>query len=263
MINRTWLIRICLIVLTSSSFACVGFSGSEVSTEGEWQMWVDELHRLLAGLDMPDYLTAGEPKRGGEFDVNAYFTVLDHLALESGYVLDYVYYFDGMGGAPVLYVRPEAQPAFATYQDYLAAGGEDKDCLWCNYLDYVHTDDTPEGYFQLTLLRILGDQFYLDWHANYNDALPICDARAIEAILENLDGEFYQKMSARDYLRAQRLDVTPVVVLEETQVKVSLVIFTKWGGFIRESYTLSRTFPHTVLDFVEEVLLEYDCGVMF
>ena len=255
-----------IIALSCTVLACAMFQPSERPSGTplqDAQTTVDALQALKAGLRVPNYLSNGEPKRGDEFDVNTYFTVLERLSLEEGEVLDYVYYFDGMGGAPYLYVRPETQPPFATYQDYLAAIGGDRNCTWCGYLDHIHTDDTPEGYFQFVLLRILGDQFYLDWHANYHDATPVCDKAAIEAVLQDLDGEIFRKMPAGDRVRARRLDVAPTVTLEETQAIVSLVIFTKWGGFIRETFTLSRDFPHQILNFEKETLLEYQCGLMF
>jgi hypothetical protein len=35
------------------------------------------------------------------------------------------------------------------------------------------------------------------------------------------------------------------------------------GGFIRRTYTISRSFPHEILSVEDETLVEYDCGVMF
>ena len=43
------------------------------------------------------------------FDINRYFTVLTHLVLEDGYVLDYVYFAPGGDGAPYLYARREGE----------------------------------------------------------------------------------------------------------------------------------------------------------
>jgi hypothetical protein len=41
------------------------------------------------------------------------------------------------------------------------------------------------------------------------------------------------------------------------------VVFSKWGGFSRFSYTMYRNYPHMVIGFQDEVLLEYECGMMF
>jgi len=117
---------------------------------------------LTGGLEFPaNFQTENPVKTGSEFDVMQYFRVLDHLSMQPGYVLDYVYRYDGMGGYPVLYVRPAGQPPYATEAD-LAAGGDST-----GYLDFVQTDDTPESYFQFVVLATMGSQFYLFWHANY------------------------------------------------------------------------------------------------
>ena len=99
---------------------------------------------------------------GERFDVNEYFTVLTHLAPEAGYVLDYVYFAPGGDGLPKVYARQEGERPFATYSEYEKAGVED-------YLSNIQVDGTAEGYYELAVLSIMGEQFYLSWHAEYND----------------------------------------------------------------------------------------------
>jgi len=42
-----------------------------------------------------------------------------------------------------------------------------------------------------------------------------------------------------------------------------VVIFTKWGGFIEEIYTISREAPHRVLEIQNTTLLQYNSAVTF
>jgi len=113
------------------------------------------MQALTEGLELPaNFQTENPVKTGGEFDVMYYFKVLDHLSMEAGYVLDYVYHYDRMGGYPILYAYLIGQPAYATEAD-LAAAGKTPD-----YLDYVQADDTPESYFQFIMLAEMGRQFY-------------------------------------------------------------------------------------------------------
>jgi hypothetical protein len=44
---------------------------------------------------------------------------------------------------------------------------------------------------------------------------------------------------------------------------VQIVTFTKWGGFFRETYSLERPYPYTIMDVQVEELVAYDCGIMF
>ena len=58
-------------------------------------------------------------------------------------------------------------------------------------------------------------------------------------------------------------NIESLVNLTDDSATVQVVIFTKWGGFYRLTYEISRSFPHTILDVKEENLVPYDCGIMF
>jgi hypothetical protein len=248
-----------LLVLVSSLAGCAGKGGGAA---GSWQRSVDGMSGLIGPLvTVPDHLQVeNAEKRGDEFDVNAFFTVLDRLSLEPGYVLDYVYCFDGFGGYPMLYVRPESATPYRTCSEYLnalhAAGSDDR----YDYLNDIHVDGTAEGFFQLVVLRTMGNQFYLHWHAGYNDALIVCNRMALEDLLTVGQGSRVPEEVAD---QARELDLTPVVEMGEDTVTVRVVIFTNWGGFIRLNYTIRRDFPHEFVDFSEATLVPYDCGIQF
>lgn len=233
-------------------------------TATEWQSTVDSLSSLQA-LNIPEHLLQeNASKTGEEFDVNAYFSVLDHLSIEPGYALDYVYWYDFMGGFPVLYARPADQSPYLTLSEYRSAVGEIPGEEFSHgYMSHVQIDDTAEGFFQFVVLRIMGRQFYLHWHANYNDAMVICDQERLEQILETLSGDSDYSLPEEAKEQARALDVAPVVEFKDDTVLVKVVTFTKWGGFFRDSYTISRSFPHKILEAEEEELVPYDCGIQF
>ncbi len=220
---------------------------------------VDGLAGLINGLKIPDtFLTDNPTKQGGEFDVTQYFGVLDHLSMQPGYSLDYVYHYDGMGGYPRLYAHPVDQVPFATEAE-LDAGGDKP-----GYLDFIQTDGTPESYFQWILLSIMGNQFYLNWHAHYNDAMLVCDKTEVMKIVAMTDHISGIPMPLKVRIQARLLGyVEPRVLIGEKTVKLQIVTFTQWGGFYRRTYTLQRSLPHAIMDIREENLVPYDCGVMF
>jgi len=210
---------------------------------------VDGMSALTADLELPDRLMQENPVRSeGDFDVTAYFDVLDHLAVQDSYVLDYVYHYDGMGGYPVLYARP--------------ADEEQSGASTENYLDSIEIDDTPEGYLQYVTLDVMGGQSYLFWHANYNDHRIVCDGEALETILTS-PNDFGNFLSDGVIEQARALDVEPLVVFDDETVRVQVLLFTKWGGFSRATFTISRDFPHQIEAVKSETLVPYDCGVMF
>jgi hypothetical protein len=43
---------------------------------------------------------------------------------------------------------------------------------------------------------------------------------------------------------------------------VTMLVFTKWGGFYRRTLTINRA-DHSIVDEQDQPLVEYDCGVAF
>jgi hypothetical protein len=123
---------------------------------------------LQAG-DIPEQLFNTGIKDGSEFDVNQYFNLLTYLSMREGYVLDYVYQNDDMGGYPLLFARPAELAPYTSITDVperMQASA---------FRDYLEIKDREQGYFEYVLLDIMARQFYLFWHANYNDTEIICD----------------------------------------------------------------------------------------
>jgi hypothetical protein len=231
-------------------------TGKTVSACGEY---LKGMQALTGGLEIPpNFRTENFAKVGGEFNVMKYFTVLDHLSMKPGYVLDYVYHYDGMGGYPVLYPRIASQPPYATEADLSAAG------KLPDYLDYVQVEDTPEGYFQFVVLATMGNRFYLFWHAGYNDRQIVCDKAGVADIVSSLNGDFGNPISPSARVQASLLKgVEPAVSVTDQTVEVQFVTFTRWGGFYLNTYTISRLAPHIIQKDQEENLVPYECGVMF
>ena len=231
----------------------------------------------LAGVQpggIPDHFRPEEPaeitRTEGDFDVNAYFGVLEHLSMEPGYVLDYLYVYDGMGGYPFIYARPSDSLPYASRDEYVASVTEEGQAPDENraysedFLEHIVVDDTREGYFQLVALRIMAKQFYLYWHAGYNDTRLVCDEESLERTLSSADSAFEGGGLPSSVARkARKIDLEPTVeFLDDSTALVRVVTFTMWGGFAEVRYTISRQFPHTVSS-EAETLVEYDCGVSF
>jgi hypothetical protein len=220
---------------------------------------VDAMSALTGALEVPSNFQEKNPvKTGEEFDVMEYFGVLDHLSMQPGYALDYVYHYDGMGGTPILYVRPIGQLPYASESELFAAGDSP------SYLEFIQTDGTPESYFQYIVLSLMGDQFYQFWHSNYNDSQIVCEKIDVNDIVASLDGNFGYRISIPSRIKAALLkNVSPIVNIGTQSVQVKLVTFTRWGGFFEETTFISKSLPHTIQDVQEKNLVPYDCGVMF
>jgi hypothetical protein len=219
---------------------------------------VNAFRAVQPGAIPPSLLETGI-KQGDVFDVNEYFDAFTHISMEEGYTLDYVYQVDSLGAYPILYARPVDQPAYASTKD-LPVGLELSD-----YLSHIYIDTTEQGYFEFVALIIMARQFYLDWHANYNDTEIVCNEKDVKAIIADInDGNFGLPLDASQQVKARTMtNIEPLVKLTDDTAIVELIFFTKWGGFYRQTFTINRSFPHTIMDVKEENLVEYDCGVAF
>lgn len=248
-----------LFVVLASSLACQFlFPASTGTVISSCAGLVAAVANLQAG-DAPEQLFNTGIKDGSEFDVNQYFSVLTHISMQEGYALDYVYQNDGMGGYPLLYARPVNEPPYTSITD-IPENTELPD-----YQDYLVIDDTEQGYFEFVIMDIMARQFYLFWHANYNDTEIVCNRGEVNDIVDRVSsGDFGYAMDLAQQAKARTLkNIEPIVNLTGDVATVQFITFTKWGGFYRETYTIDRAFPHTIKDVKQENVVPYDCGVMF
>lgn len=215
-------------------------------------------------------------KGEGWFDINDYFNVLSHIAMQDGYVLDYVYYDYGSGGHPLVYARARGQKPFENYIEFKVVYRElfpssVPDNLVGFVKDKTNTasenkiiiDDSKEGFFEYVVLQMIGGQYYLNWHSFYTDIQIICDPFVVDNIVEELKIWDVQALPAETIEKAYLLDYEPVIVFHRDTVEVSVMTFSKWGGFVRMTTVVNRKYPHTIIDVQEETILEYYCGLSF
>jgi len=235
-----------------------------------YQITVNAMLSLVQDLEFPDRLLGADAvKAEGDFDVNKYFSVLKHISLEPGYILDYTFmpYLGDLGSCPLIYAREKDKPSHLNIPDENKETGQ----LLFNdfvkyirtaYMRYIHTDGTEEGFFQFIVLRVMGGQFYLVWHANYLDTRIVCDQAGLNSVLDSIP-EFYEYHTQIVKMQAKELNLEPKIEFRNDIVLVSVVTFTKWGGLEQTTYQINRTFPHKVLREGTKTLVEYYCGVKF
>jgi len=219
---------------------------------------VSGVANLQAG-SIPQHLLDTGTKQGDEFDVNRYFDVTTHISMRQGYALDYVYQTDSLGAYPLLYAHPSNQAPYTSIADI----PENTQLL--DFLEYLEVEDVEHGYFEYVVMDIMAGQYYLDWHANYNDIEIVCNRAEVDEIVASVSSDdFGNAMGLAEQTKARTMrNIEPVVRLTGDNAAVEVVVFTKWGGFYRYTYTISRGLPHTIMDLKQENLVPYDCGVMF
>lgn len=251
-----------LFVLLWSATTTGTASGDATSSERS----VAAMETLVAARLPPDWRERlKEGKKPGDFDPNRFFAVLTHLSMEPGCSLDYVFDDKGIGARPILYTRcRDARPIhdFKAYEEALKSNPKAKEAL--DPFLHVRVDGTAVGFIELAILRVMGEQFYLVWHAAYNDLTPVCGRGKLQEILARMAKPGPPTpMSVEDRARAEALDVRPAVDFDDANAKVSIVAFTLWGGFSRKEYRFQRAFPHRLLKSESVPLVEYNCRIVF
>lgn len=271
--KSNFMIVICFLIISlCACSAPISTSGDnrleEPQEEEPWQTAVNNLKSITRDIRIPQHLLDPDlPPVDAVFDPNQLLVPLSHISLHPGYTLDFVYYYDGMGGRPLLYARKEDAPPLEGVDSFYASQAackEDNVGIGCSFLDYVEVDGTPEGYFQWVLLHMMGSQFYLYWHSGYDDAEIIANQGRLKELVNELStGDFGIPLTHAQKRSALQIDPTPKVTIEGDIVSVRLLWFTQWGGFSESIYTITRSAPHKIIGVEESVLVEYDCGIMF
>jgi hypothetical protein len=248
-----------LLTIFASSLACQFLIPSRTGTViSDCAKIVSAMGNLQSG-DIPEHLFNTGIKQGDEFDVNEYLNVLTHISMQEGYTLDYVYHNDSLGGFPLMYARPVDETPYASVAD-IPANTELPD-----FREHLQVEDIEQGYFEFVVMDIMARQFYLFWHANYNDTQIVCNRQQVNDIVAQVSsGDFGYAMDLPAQTKARTMrNIEPVVRLTGDIAIVEFITFTKWGGFYRETYTISRGFPHTIMDIKQENVVPYDCGIAF
>lgn len=245
--------------------------------------------RALLPREAPDHLLEqGSRRTSRDYDPNTCFDVLQHISMKDGYVLDYVYcYTQGFGGHPCLYAKRQyKEPDLDTYQEYeewrkasmrslmrslLTPENANwiEDCIEVLATDgilpaFLDVDDTPDSFFQLSVFNRMAHQFYLSWHANYDDVSILTSKKEVGAMVRSItSGKFGQRFTDDQISAILSIPPQPSVVLNETTASVIYCCFTKWGGFERLNETIRRDPPHLIINRKALDSVEYDCGVDF
>jgi len=202
---------------------------------------VDSFRALYEDLELPNNLAQEVPppeKTGEEFDPNQFFTVLDRLLMEEGWTLDFTYFYaSDMGGEPTLVARKMDSP--------LCQSDPGQPCVSEGFLLHVLVDGTREGWFQLMVLKLMGDQFYREWHG-FEGKVILPSQAGLNAWLEEQkkrwsiqDGEDF------DEATMAALQVDPVVDVGEEGVHVSIVYFSRGSGVVRWITDISLVPPYS------------------
>jgi hypothetical protein len=193
---------------------------------------------------------------GSEFDPNAYFGVLRHIALPNEYCLGYTYSRTEMDGCPCLCICKKSTRHIYTIL---------RSPFWQNKLEIIQLDGSPESFIDLVIFLNLAGQFYIYGHPHYCDVHIIATAEDLENLIKISEHKpvFFKPFSEEWKDEARKLFSVPIVEMTDDIVKVTYCIFRQWGGFSRIRDSIHRTPPNLRFKHETEAELHYDCGIRF
>ncbi len=232
-----------------------------ISVQYMWQLFPQlngfrsDIREIPVAFLSDDINNLPRPRQVG-VDVNRFLEFFDKITLREGMILDYTYYFSGLGGGPLIYTRYEDAPNLSA-REYIERFN-------CNlvgrtyiddkpYLKDIIIDNDPESFFQLVVFSQVAHQFYLSWHARYNDhqfvpepvLVPIRDIREAEKYRTLLD----------------HISFEPLIEINDVGAEVRCVMSSEWIGVYYSYFIIS--WPRIAMDTKREVIVPYDCGIRF
>jgi hypothetical protein len=263
---KKWLL---LVLLASSLTSCIslrlgnrmGLESTELGSQTQYERTVKAVVELLIAeapfpSNYPEKPDSGQ--KPGDFDPNRLFTILKHISMEPGFSLDYNYLIDrdsdgyAMGGEPSLYASPTGEQPVKD-----SSHGMKNSVVRSTVFEHIIADGSPDSFFELAILRIIGSEFYIFWHRlPGKDIVPVAGSETLRNYLTPL-GILWIRLFQRD--------VEPTVILEETTATVSFLTFSDWKGVYRRTLIFQRVFPHTLINEKARCLLPHDryFGVQF
>ncbi len=215
--------------------------------------------RVYGNQKLPEHLRSDTPVRlSSDFDLGNFINGFEYLDVNEQFKVNYVYMYRNSYGRPLLYTVTKGTEEFKTEKEY--SEGQPLPFTYG-----IEADGTDKGFLQLAMTQLLGPNFYLYFRSNEQDTTVLCDIDDIERLLDDLDqrDDVAVKPDMLFKARALTIDaIEPVVRFDKknNQVMVSVLTFTKWGGFYRQTLTYGVGFPHRSISITAKQVIAYDAG---
>lgn len=130
----------------------------------------------------------------------------------------------------------------------------------------VALDGSVDSAWERILLHIAESQFYLGWHAGYEEFCIVTDVRrfAQEANISFAGEEAWEKICKAGRARMLKNDFAPEVAIANGVASVSYYIFSAFGGLFHVVDEVDMKTGNVLPEHVKfDNVVEYDCGVCY
>jgi len=203
--------------------------------------FLDDLHEKTQGM------SSGQKRcfypSGNKFNANEFFHVFNKVRLHEGYYLDYFYTMDNLAGWPIVFARKEEDDPATILDEGLYEFSDYMKYLKRFLTDYalskhIEFEKSAEGYFQFSIFNTVVHQFYLFWHANYDDKEFILTKEKLEETLRYMETNYGIIFSDEELDLINDLNLNPEVKIKNDNGIVRVISFSKNAGFYQEDRSI-------------------------
>ncbi len=192
-------------------------------------------------------------------------TILTHLkgvSMKTGYVLDVFYKGGGGGGMAHFYCRKADErkhrknPPLEEFE---------------NVLDYMNVEFTPEGIWSAFQLEVSNRYLYKFWHAYYSESWLVFSKDEV------ISSFYVGRNKIAQELKSKLEELPPiknkVEITSDSTAELTAYFWNDWLGLVEEKVQVKRNGTsvkfifsqeeHRLTDMTGNVLVPYDCGIMF
>ena len=193
-------------------------------------------------------------------------TILTHLkgvSMKTGYVLDVVYSRGGLGGIAHYYCRKADKPK---QRKKLSLKKSE------NILDYMNVEFTPEGIWSAFQLEVSNRYLLRYWHSYYSESWLVFSVKD-----EVISSFYVGRNKIAQELKSKLEELPPiknkVEITSDSTAELTAYFWNDWLGLVEEKVQVKRNGTsvkfifsqeeHRLTDMTGNVLVPYDCGIMF
>lgn len=174
----------------------------------------------------------------GRFDPQRWFSAYAHLRPQAGWVLDFVYFYWGNGGHPLLYMRRADEARLRTSEEYQqrfgGSGGSSVASAVAAHLDW---DLCPLGALECLLFWNTAARFHLHWHSAAGATEWVVSPAQLQRCADGIGVHDPQSpfphpfgVSAAQLQSLRSIDPRPEIVLDPANARAQVRVLVREPG---------------------------------
>ena len=202
------------------------------------------------------------------FDIVTYINLYDRLKIDSGKLCNIYYRPEILEGEPIVYVIPdtlnvsiylkEKKQKIIRERPLLLETIQDTTGLYeslcyrffnnpkIRALNNITPENTESGLVQFLFFYVMGEQFALIGHSNYDQKKILCNQDNIKKTIKIYTDNQMFKVTKKKLNSIEKLNPTPIITSDNLTCKITWYELWTHSGLYRRSYEIERKPPYKI-----------------